>query len=175
MNSPTWATEDKSDASEQNDVNGDPNLTFIPLLALSFMVINSPRTPFQRVHHHLHTFTMANRQSLLSKALQDDRPASSPPSVAHSPIRGSPLSNYHQHHARSSSIPRTAETHPIPSRNGTGTPPLYKDAHAAKSLDLINLLERSEPSVVKTRNGSVLSRGFILKTDHYPSGMSFSL
>ncbi|KAK0469504.1 inositol hexakisphosphate-domain-containing protein [Desarmillaria tabescens] len=30
-------------------------------------------------------------------------------------------------------------------------------------------LYQSEPSVVKTRNGSVLSRGFILKTDHYPS------
>lgn len=32
------------------------------------------------------------------------------------------------------------------------------------------LLVRAAPSVVKTRSGSVLSRGFILKTDHYPSG-----
>lgn len=40
------------------------------------------------------------------------------------------------------------------------------------SLDLMGSLHRSEPSVVKTRNGSVLSRGFILKTDYYPSGMS---
>ena len=31
-------------------------------------------------------------------------------------------------------------------------------------------LHRSGPSVVKSRTGSVLSRGFILKTDHYPSG-----
>lgn len=40
----------------------------------------------------------------------------------------------------------------------------------AKGLDLMSNLKRSEPSVVKTRSGSVLSRGFILKTDHYPSG-----
>ena len=36
--------------------------------------------------------------------------------------------------------------------------------------DLMAHLHRSAPSVVKTRSGSVLSRGFILKTDHYPSG-----
>ena len=40
------------------------------------------------------------------------------------------------------------------------------------SLDLMATLQRSEASVVKTRTGSVLSRGFILKTDHYPSGMN---
>lgn len=38
------------------------------------------------------------------------------------------------------------------------------------SLDIVPLLQRSGPSIVKTRNGSVLSRGFILKTDFYPSG-----
>lgn len=37
-------------------------------------------------------------------------------------------------------------------------------------LDLMVNLKRAEPSIVKTRTGSVLSRGFILKTDHYPSG-----
>ena len=42
----------------------------------------------------------------------------------------------------------------------TGVPP----------LDLMVSLKRAEPSIVKTRSGSVLSRGFILKTDHYPSG-----
>ncbi|KAG2141169.1 inositol hexakisphosphate-domain-containing protein [Suillus bovinus] len=36
-------------------------------------------------------------------------------------------------------------------------------------------LKRAEPSVVKTRTGSVLSRGFILKTDHYPSGRALDL
>ncbi|KZT41862.1 hypothetical protein SISSUDRAFT_1069720 [Sistotremastrum suecicum HHB10207 ss-3] len=37
------------------------------------------------------------------------------------------------------------------------------------------LLVRAAPSVVKTRSGSVLSRGFILKTDHYPSGRALDL
>ncbi|KAI9453330.1 inositol hexakisphosphate-domain-containing protein [Russula earlei] len=36
-------------------------------------------------------------------------------------------------------------------------------------------LLRSAPSIVKTRSGSVLSRGFILKTDHYPSGRALDL
>ena len=40
----------------------------------------------------------------------------------------------------------------------------------AKGIDLMAHLQRSEASIVKTRTGSVLSRGFILKTDHYPSG-----
>ena len=43
------------------------------------------------------------------------------------------------------------------------------------SLDITGLLQRSEPLVVKNRTGSVLSRGFILKTDHYPSGTYFSI
>ncbi|KAG7089324.1 hypothetical protein E1B28_011021 [Marasmius oreades] len=43
------------------------------------------------------------------------------------------------------------------------------------SLDLMAYLQRSGPSVVKTRSGSVLSRGFILKTDFYPSGRALDL
>ena len=39
-----------------------------------------------------------------------------------------------------------------------------------RPLDLLVSLKRAEPSIVKTRTGSVLSRGFILKTDYYPSG-----
>ncbi|KAI0707157.1 inositol hexakisphosphate-domain-containing protein [Earliella scabrosa] len=42
-------------------------------------------------------------------------------------------------------------------------------------LDLMPQLQRSGPSIVKTRSGSVLSRGFILKTDHYPSGRALDL
>ncbi|KAI0701909.1 inositol hexakisphosphate-domain-containing protein [Cerioporus squamosus] len=34
---------------------------------------------------------------------------------------------------------------------------------------------RSGPTIVKTRTGSVLQRGFILKTDHYPSGRALDL
>ncbi|THH28320.1 hypothetical protein EUX98_g5857 [Antrodiella citrinella] len=42
-------------------------------------------------------------------------------------------------------------------------------------VDLMAQLHRSGPSVVKGRTGSVLSRGFILKTDHYPSGRALDL
>ena len=38
------------------------------------------------------------------------------------------------------------------------------------TIDFVGYLQRSESSVVKTRSGSVLTRGFILKTDHYSSG-----
>ncbi|EGO24423.1 hypothetical protein SERLADRAFT_438035 [Serpula lacrymans var. lacrymans S7.9] len=43
------------------------------------------------------------------------------------------------------------------------------------TLDLMTHLKRSEPSLVKTRTGSVLSRGLILKTDYYPSGRALDL
>ncbi|KAG2117755.1 inositol hexakisphosphate-domain-containing protein [Suillus clintonianus] len=46
---------------------------------------------------------------------------------------------------------------------------------AVAALDLMGNLKRAEPSVVKTRTGSVLSRGFILKTDYYPSGRGLDL
>ncbi|KAG1838839.1 inositol hexakisphosphate-domain-containing protein [Suillus tomentosus] len=46
---------------------------------------------------------------------------------------------------------------------------------AVVPLDLMANLKRAEPSVVKTRTGSVLSRGFILKTDYYPSGRALDL
>lgn len=36
-------------------------------------------------------------------------------------------------------------------------------------------LIRSEANIVKTRTGSVLSRGMILKSDHYPSGRALQL
>ncbi|KAH9998939.1 inositol hexakisphosphate-domain-containing protein [Russula vinacea] len=47
-----------------------------------------------------------------------------------------------------------------------------RDSSPVSLPDLMPHLHRSAPSVVKTRSGSVLSRGFILKTDHYPSGES---
>lgn len=42
-------------------------------------------------------------------------------------------------------------------------------------VDIMSHLQRSESTIVKTRSGSVLSRGFILKTDHYPSGRALDL
>ncbi|KAJ7285370.1 inositol hexakisphosphate-domain-containing protein, partial [Mycena rebaudengoi] len=96
----------------------------------------------------------------------NDRPISVPPALIPS-SKSEPLNN------RPSSIPPGAlghhrissETSSINAQKGqTGT-----------SLDLMPHLQRSGPSVVKTRTGSVLSRGFILKTDHYPSGRALDL
>jgi hypothetical protein len=56
--------------------------------------------------------------------------------------------------------PQSSPPHAIPER----------DASSGPISDLMPHLHRSAPSIVKTRSGSVLSRGFILKTDHYPSG-----
>jgi hypothetical protein len=56
--------------------------------------------------------------------------------------------------------PQSLPPHAIPERDGFSGP----------ISDLMPHLHRSAPSIVKTRSGSVLSRGFILKTDHYPSG-----
>lgn len=49
------------------------------------------------------------------------------------------------------------------------------EKQAVVPVDLMANLKRAEPSVVKTRTGSVLSRGFILKTDYYPSGRALDL
>ena len=63
-------------------------------------------------------------------------------------------------------IHRPQSSPPIPTTERDDTPIAFQD--------LMPLLHRSAPSIVKTRSGSVLSRGFILKTDHYPSGESES-
>lgn len=44
-----------------------------------------------------------------------------------------------------------------------------------KAVDYTPSLIRSLASLVKTRTGSVLSRGMILKSDHYPSGRAMQL
>ncbi|KAF9048553.1 inositol hexakisphosphate-domain-containing protein [Panaeolus papilionaceus] len=103
---------------------------------------------------------MANNQPPLLKALSEDTR-----SVAARPI---PI--------RSSSPFRPASNPVLGTYQNTSNDAIpTKGAAAAKPLDLIDILNRSEASVVKTRNGSVLSRGFILKTDHYPSGRALDL
>ncbi|KAG6837385.1 hypothetical protein H0H93_010544 [Arthromyces matolae] len=56
-----------------------------------------------------------------------------------------------------------------------GTPNSSKESLVHQPSDITGFLQRSEPLVVKSRTGSVLSRGFILKTDHYPSGRALDL
>ena len=93
----------------------------------------------------------------LAKILSDEvRPSSVPPPQISSIVnKATP---------RPQSVPRNH----VRAASDSHSP---KDPAVANPLDLMDLLQRSESSVVKTRSGSVLSRGFILKTDHYPSGM----
>lgn len=85
-----------------------------------------------------------------------------------------------RHHGRPSSAPPDPERS-IPFRavsDGLTPPhsPICESPSRADSdippsgIDLMPQLQRSESSIVKTRSGSVLSRGFILKTDYWPSG-----
>lgn len=62
--------------------------------------------------------------------------------------------------------------------SGTATPSMgstmsTRESILAAHLDITPSLQKAVHSVVKARNGSVLSRGSILKTDHYPSGEYF--
>ena len=50
-----------------------------------------------------------------------------------------------------------------------------RESILAAHLDITPSLRKAIHSTVKARNGSVLSRGSILKTDHYPSGERFEL
>lgn len=64
--------------------------------------------------------------------------------------------------------------------SGTATPSMgstisTRESILAAHLDITPSLRKATHSVVKARNGSVLSRGSILKTDHYPSGECFEL
>ncbi|KAL4066939.1 inositol hexakisphosphate-domain-containing protein [Scleroderma yunnanense] len=61
---------------------------------------------------------------------------------------------------------------PHPASETKLTPPTNE---IVQPLDLMVNLKRSEASVVKTRTGSVLSRGFILKTDYHPSGRALDI
>ncbi|TFK40212.1 inositol hexakisphosphate-domain-containing protein [Crucibulum laeve] len=104
----------------------------------------------------------------LRSLLSADRPSSVPPAAP---------SSLHAHSTHPVPIPEPHNIRPasVPMRTNTPTPSHSHTAGQSTPLDLMGLLQRSEPSVVKTRNGSVLSRGFILKTDHYPSGRALDL
>lgn len=83
------------------------------------------------------------------------RPASAPPQSA-----------------SESGSPRRAVANDLRRRLLSSTVADGTDLPDTPPLDLMPQLQRSGPSIVKTRSGSVLSRGVILKTDHYPSGAS---
>lgn len=116
---------------------------------------------------------MAHRQVALLKSTPDPtlRPNSAPPPLPHNatpatePYRSpTPSSSPERSSTIKSRLPHRNQTEPQSTTAANGS--------NSTSLDLMNFLQRSEAAVVKTRSGSVLSRGFILKTDHYPSGVS---
>lgn len=108
--------------------------------------MTSPTNP------HLH-FTSTDSQSSV--------PAITAPLPHTSPTLPSLRPRAHLTHTRVSSVP------PVPKSRDLNA----KGAAPGEGVgDPIAHLLRSEASIVKTRSGSVLSRGFILKTDHYPSG-----
>jgi hypothetical protein len=113
-------------------------------------------------HLHRHCSFAANMTSkpitILKAASKstEGRPSSVPPS----------------HNMKEVGHVRSLSMNPPRSRMASEPQIAMKEPVHETSLDLTGLLERSEPSVVKNRTGSVLTRGFILKTDYYPSGAS---
>ncbi|KAF5367062.1 hypothetical protein D9758_003884 [Tetrapyrgos nigripes] len=80
--------------------------------------------------------------------------------------------------AGSTSRPNSVPSSPNMNRNRMASNPnsgAKAPESSSSSLDLMGTLQRSTTSLVKTRTGSVLSRGFILKTDFYPSGRALDL
>lgn len=71
-------------------------------------------------------------------------------------------------HRASSEIVHPAESPASPSTTPRTKPSL-------KPLGCKSRLKASEAGVVKRRDGGVLARGFILKTDHYPTGRALDL
>ncbi|KAI0925517.1 hypothetical protein AcV5_008233 [Taiwanofungus camphoratus] len=109
----------------------------------------------------------SSSQSMLtsSNQLQNARPSSAPPGSSR-PQPAPPS------HLAILSTPPGAYYRP-PSETQAHSP--SGGLYGAAPLDIMPQLQRSGPSVVKTRSGSVLSRGFILKTDYYPSGRALDL
>ena len=103
---------------------------------------------------------------MLPSLQEDGRPSSAPPST--SPRNHFPSSLGASPPVASAIPPATQR---LLSESGT-IPRGPSPELGPEPLDLMPQLLRSGPSVVKTRTGSVLSRGFILKTDYWPSGKS---
>jgi len=118
---------------------------------------------------HLDTPTMSLPQKSFLSTAMDERAQSASPqphqkhkyrstSDPHTPIR--PLSV----------LPDRLNTLPPSVSTSTRETPLQ----SLPILDATETLLRAMPAVVKARTGSVLARGFILKTDYYPNGTSLT-
>ncbi|KAG8928388.1 hypothetical protein FRC01_006011 [Tulasnella sp. 417] len=73
-------------------------------------------------------------------------------------------------------IPRPSTSGSFHGRSSSGSSPALNGMKLpSRPLDVLASLHKSTLGLVKTRQGSVLSRGFILKTDYYPSGRASEL
>ncbi|KIO26335.1 hypothetical protein M407DRAFT_24420 [Tulasnella calospora MUT 4182] len=73
-------------------------------------------------------------------------------------------------------IPRPSTSGSFHGRSSSGSTPAPNGVKpSSRPLDVLASLHKSTLGLVKTRQGSVLSRGFILKTDYYPSGRALDL
>jgi len=103
------------------------------------------------------------------KNLQEEAPPlSAQPTIVNEPAEPVP------HVTRATIAPGS------PRGSGSATPSIgsilsTRESILAAHLDITPSLQKAVHSVVKARNGSVLSRGSILKTDHYPSGEHIKL
>lgn len=123
-------------------------------------LLGPPMRRPSRLSRTLLANSMARRQPAFLNVASESRlrSSSAPPSPLRNVSLNPPASTGHTPLSESHRYQR--DPHPSPNANGFNT----------TSLDSMNSLQRAEGAVVKTRSGSVLSRGFILKTDHYPSG-----
>jgi hypothetical protein len=89
--------------------------------------------------------------------------------------------SHQKHKTRSTSNPDTPvralsvlpdRSNPLP--NSVFTSAQSTPIDSPPILDATETLLRATPAVVKARTGSVLARGFVLKTDYYPNGTSIT-
>jgi hypothetical protein len=114
------------------------------------------------------TATAMDKAEIL-QAGDSESPVTAPPRLA----TQSHTSSLTPHPVRISAGVRTSASPFLLIQRPQSSPPhviLERGDSPGPISDLMPHLHRSAPSIVKTRSGSVLSRGFILKTDHYPSG-----
>ncbi|CAD6587111.1 MAG: hypothetical protein TREMPRED_004663, partial [Tremellales sp. Tagirdzhanova-0007] len=123
----------------------------------------------------------ASNRSLPTSPL---RPTSAPPPVLSNPTpqTSSPFANSHRPHrpspltVRPDLLSSSQSSADAPSSSKTLQSALSRGStEKARVLGIQKKLKTEIDGVVKRRAGGVLARGFILKTDHYPTGRALDL
>jgi hypothetical protein len=106
------------------------------------------------------------QKSFLSAAMDERAQSASPQPHQKQKIRST--SDPHTPLRALSVLPSSLNTLP----QSTSMPTQITPLQPPPILDATETLLRAMPAVVKARAGSVLARGFVLKTDYYPNGTS---